>query len=632
MLDVLRRGASTWISKLLLAVLIVSFGVWGIADVFRGFGSTVAYEVGSTEIGIAELDQTYARELQQFSRRIQRPFTKDDALKTGLAQQILSRVVTEATFTEVARNARLGISDKEIAAEILDDPNFKGPSGAFDRNRFVDLLRSNGWNEDIYVSKRRADALRSQLMDGIAGGMTAPKTLLEAIDQYRNEQRSVRYVTLSAASLGEIAPPSDADLATFFEARKVAFRAPETRNFDALLLDAASITRPSDVTDDDAKAEWERQKSRFTTPEKRRVRQLTFDDLAAAKAAAAKLDAGTTFDQLVAERGAKPEDLDLGLLPKTSFLDSKIADAAFAMAKVGDVSRVVEGRFRATILELAEIAPATEKPFAEVSAELKLEIARRRAETDILARHDQIEDALAGGAKLREVAARFDMKPIIVDKMTKEGKLPDGKTFSAVPDAEKLIGAVFESDVGVENETLDLGGKGFVWYAVTAVDPAHDRPLAEVKTEVLAAWTAEETAKRLAEAAKTITERLTKGEAFATVAAEKGLDLATTAEFKRDDKPEKLSPAAVAAAFAGPDGHVAAAAGVKEGERIVLQVASVTVPAYFGETDDAKGLAEKTAGSLQNTLLESWLARVQKDIGVRAHQQNIARVIGRTKD
>jgi len=631
MLDVLRRGASTWISKLLLAVLIVSFGIWGIADVFRGFGSNVAFRVGSTEIGAGQFDQIYARELHQLSTRLRRPFNKDEALKTGVARQIIDKVVTEATLAEVAHDLRLGLSDASIAADITQDANFKGATGAFDRNRFVELLRANGWNEDIYVAKRRGDLLRGQLLEGVSGGASPPKVMLEAFDQYRNEQRSVRMVELTAASLGDIAAPSDADLTTFFEARKAAFRAPETRDFDVLMLDADSIARAADVTDDDAKAEYTRQKTRFGTPEKRRVRQLAFDDAAAAQAAAEKLAAGTSFADLVAARGAKLDDLDLGLLAKANYLDPKIADAAFALAKVGDVSGVVQGRFRAAILELTEVTAATERPYADVAGELKLEIAKKRAETDILARHDQIEDALAGGGKLREVATRFGLAPIVVTRMTKDGRLADGSTFTAVPNADKLIASVYESDVGVENETLDLGGKGFVWFAVTAVTPAHDRPIAEVRDQVLAAWRTEEVRKRLGDIAGRIVERVKKGEDFAAVVKDAGYEATNTPEFKRDDRPENLSPAAVAAAFEGPEGHVAAAPGQGD-SRIVLQVATVTTPAFFGETDEARTIAERTTVAVQNTLVESWLARVQKDVGVYTHQQNVARVIGRTKD
>ena len=127
MLDVLRRGASTWISKLLLGILIVSFGVWGIADVFRGFGSHTAYRIGSTEIGVVELDNAYGRELRQVSQRAGRPVNKDEALRSGLSQQILSKIVTEATLRNAASDLHLGVSDETIGKEIVADPSASVP-------------------------------------------------------------------------------------------------------------------------------------------------------------------------------------------------------------------------------------------------------------------------------------------------------------------------------------------------------------------------------------------------------------------------------------------------------------------------------------------------------------------------
>ncbi|NLH81443.1 MAG: peptidylprolyl isomerase, partial [Phyllobacteriaceae bacterium] len=496
MLDVLRRGASTWISKLLLGLLIVSFGVWGIADVFRGFGSNTAYRVGSREIGVIELDQDYQRELQQVSRRIGRPFNKDEALKTGLSQQILSRIVTEATIGEAARLQGLGVSDQTIREEIFRDPNFKGPNGAFDSNRFVDLLRSNGWNEDMYVMRRRADLLRSQLLDGLSGGQPAPKVLAEAIDTYRNETRAVKYAILGAASLGDLGTPSDADLQAFFTERARAFRAPETRTIAALILDPASIARAEDVTDDDAKADYESRKASYATPEKRRVLQISVADEAAGQALIDELKQGESFEAAAEKRGQKPADIDLGLMPKTGFVDPKVADAAFALPAVGDVSGVVEGKFGRVVLKLAEKVDATAKSFAEVAPELKKEIAAKRAEGDILSRHDQVEDALAGGAKLDEIAKRLSLKLTTFDRVDKQGRLADGTKPAGVAKYDDMIKGAFESDVGVENDPIDLGGKGFMWYAVTAIDPAHDQTLDQVRDRVLAAWKAEETSKR----------------------------------------------------------------------------------------------------------------------------------------
>lgn len=631
MLDVLRRGASTWISKLLLGLLIVSFGVWGIADVFRGFGSNTAYKVGSHEIGVIELDQTYQRELQQLSRRIGRPFNKEEALKTGVSNQILSKVVTDATIAEAARLLGLGISDDTIRGEILKDPNFKGANGAFDRNRFVDLLRSNGWSEDMYVVRRRADVLRAQLMDALVGGQAAPAALVEAVDQYRNESRTVKYVTLSAASLGEIAAPSEADLETFFKERARAFRAPERRTITALILDPAAIARAEDVTDDDAKAEYDRLKATYTTPEKRRVLQIAVPDEAAGAAVLDEVKAGQSFEAIATARGLKTEDIDLGLMAEKDFLDPEVAKAAFAIPAVGEVSPVVKGRLGSVVLKLAEVAPGSVKTFAEVAPELKKEIAAKRAEGDLLSRHDQVEDALAGGAKLTEVATRLSLKTVDFVRVDQAGKPLDGAKPTGIAKYDEMIKGAFESDVGVENDPIDLGGHGFMWYAVTSIDPAHDQTLAEVHDRVLAAWKAEETARRLAATAKGLTERLGKGEAFDEVAKSAGLEVETSAAFKREGKVEGLSAAAVTAAFAGPEGHFASVPS-ETGDTVLLQVESVTPAVFFAETDDAKASADQLGGSIRNSLLETWLTLEQKDIGVTGNRAVIDRVTGHARD
>ena len=50
MMDAMRNAGKTWVAKLLLGLLAMSFGVWGIADVFRGFGQGPLASVGEQEI------------------------------------------------------------------------------------------------------------------------------------------------------------------------------------------------------------------------------------------------------------------------------------------------------------------------------------------------------------------------------------------------------------------------------------------------------------------------------------------------------------------------------------------------------------------------------------------------------
>jgi peptidyl-prolyl cis-trans isomerase D len=79
MLDALRRGALNWMAKILLGLLIIAFAVWGVADVFRGYGRGTLAQIGKTEISVDEYRQAYQDEMTSVSRRLGRRLTAEQA-------------------------------------------------------------------------------------------------------------------------------------------------------------------------------------------------------------------------------------------------------------------------------------------------------------------------------------------------------------------------------------------------------------------------------------------------------------------------------------------------------------------------------------------------------------------------
>src|SRR6195256_2622255 len=136
MLRGMRKASSNWLGKTIMAVgmgvLIISFGVWGIADIFRGFGQSTLAKVGRTEISAEQFRQLYTEKLQQLGRQFGRPLTMDQARAFGLDRQLLQQTIAEAALDEEARRMRPGQSDAETMRVIFGDPNFKGVGGGFD--------------------------------------------------------------------------------------------------------------------------------------------------------------------------------------------------------------------------------------------------------------------------------------------------------------------------------------------------------------------------------------------------------------------------------------------------------------------------------------------------------------------
>src|ERR1700704_2179528 len=348
MLRGMRKASSNWLGKIIMAVvmgvLIISFGFWGIADIFKGFGQSTLATVGRTEISINEFRQLYTDKLQQIGRQFGRPLTPDQARAFGLDRQVLQQTIAEAALDEEARRLGLGQSDAETMRLIVSDPNFKGVNGNFDPARFQAMIRQFGFSEQLYVTDQRRVSLRRQIAGTISAGLEPPKVLIETLSRFQNEQRSIEYVKLDAAQAGAIDPPSPETLAAYFDDHKTQFRAPEYRKLSFVAINPEEVGKWSEVSDEDAKKLFEQRRDKIGTPEKREVQQMVFPNADEALAARGRITSGMSFDDLAKERNLNLGDVDLGTITKSAIIDPAVADAAFALPS-GEVSQPIQGRF-----------------------------------------------------------------------------------------------------------------------------------------------------------------------------------------------------------------------------------------------------------------------------------------------
>jgi peptidyl-prolyl cis-trans isomerase D len=267
------------------------------------------------------------------------------------------------------------------------------------------------------------------------------------------------------------------------------------------------------------------------------------------------------------------------------------------------------------------------KSFDEVKADLKKEIATQRAAQEIADQHDVIEDARAGGETLAEVAQKYGLKLVTLAAVDKDGKDKDGKDVPALPAG--LVNAAFDTDVGLENAPLAIGGGGYVWYDVTAVTQARDRELSEVKDKVAEAWKRDQVEEKLTAKANDIRDRLQKGEDIAKVATELGTEVKTAADLTRSTKASgDLTQAAILRTFSGPKGTAAVAAGAADQTKLVLLVTDSEVPPYFSGAPEMDQAKTQIADQISNDLLIQYMTQLQAQLGVSVNQAALAQAIG----
>jgi peptidyl-prolyl cis-trans isomerase D len=626
----MRKASSNWLGKTIMAtvmgVLIISFGVWGIADIFKGFGQSTLATIGRTEISINEFRQLYTDKVQQIGRQIGRPLTMDQARAFGIDRQVLQQTIAEAALDEDARRLGLAQSDDETMRTILSDPNFKNLDGKFDPARFQAVIRQFGFTEQRYIADQRRVSLRRQIAGTISAGLEPPKATIEALSRFQNEQRSIEYVKLDAAQAGTIDPPSPEALAAYFEDQKNQFRAPEYRKITFVVVTPEEIGKWTEVSDEDAKKLFEQQRDRLGMPEKREVSQIVFPNAEEAMAARNRIVSGLSFDDLAKERGLSAADVNLGTVTKSAIIDPAIADAAFSLPS-GEVSQPVSGKFGVALVKIGKIEPGVEPSYESVAANIKKEIATERARAKLAELRDKMEDERGGGASVIESAQKLGLAAVTMEAVDRSGRLPNGQPATNIPAGLDVVSQAFNSDVGVDNDPISFRG-GYVWYDVLGITPSRERGLDEVKDQVEARWRSDQITSRLKAKATEMVQKLEQGGKLADEAAANSLKVETASGFRRDGSPPGVPEGVIAAAFRTAKDGVGQTAGSGVNEWIVYRVTDVSVPPLDLASDEAKKLKESLQRGLTDEQVAQYVTKLESNIGTSINQAAFAQVTG----
>jgi peptidyl-prolyl cis-trans isomerase D len=631
MLRGLRKASSNWLGKVVMAAvvgfLIISFGIWGIGDIFRGFGVSTVAKVGRSELSIDQFRNRYNEQVQQFSRQIGRPVTPGLAQSLGIEQQVLSQTIADMALDERARQLRLNLSNDEVVKQITSNPAFHDASGQFDRVTFLSRLRDVGYTEQRFVSEMRRGALRQQIVAAIGSGFTPPKVTAEVIDNFRGEERSIDYVQLDASKVGEVPAPTPEQLASYFEAHKFAFRAPEYRKIQLLTVSQPEIASTIEVSEEDAKRAYQGRLRQFGTPERRHVMQISFANADDAKRASDRITAGLSFDDLAKEPDIANRLVDLGTVTKSDIIDPAVGNAAFDLAE-GAVSGPVTGRFGTVMLRVTKIEPSSTRPFAEVESDLKRDIAAERAKTAANTIRDKIEEELGGGARLEEIAQKLDLKPRTIEAVDRSGRTPAGEQVADL--SAEVINGAFGAEVGSENDALQLPAGGFVWYDVISVTPSRERSLDEVNDKVEARFREDEITKRLDAKTAELVGKLKSGAALADVAAAEGLKVETKWGLKRQGG--VMPPHVMTEAFRLAKGQAGSAEGQNPAERVIFRVTDIKVPPFEPDSLTTAKTIDQLKDAYNNDILSQYVTRLESDVGTDINQKALAQAVGRAAE
>ena len=566
----------------LTGFLVIGLGGFGVTN----FGGTVT-SVGSVG-DVSITTQDYARAVQQEIAALEAQLGVNigiqEAQAFGLIANARAAVVTRAALDNETQRLGLSIGDEQVAAEVTKMDSFKGISGAFDRETYAFALRQQGWSETEFEAAIRRDVSRSLLQGAVTGGFTAPQPMVDTLYRWIAERRSFSMIRLGEADLTAALPaPTDDELKAWHQANIDRFTRPEARRiaYAALLPDAIAADQPVDEAA--LKQMYDDRIDEFVVPERRLVERLVFPDQAAADSARARLDAGAPFETLVIERGLTLDAVDLGDVSQD---DLGAAGAAVFAAAEGSVT-AAESDLGPALFRVNGTLAGESISFDEAREVLAAEMQADAARRLIADKVEAIDDLLAGGAELKELAAEMGMTFDTLDHVPgQQGTAPiEGYTaFRTAADA------VTAEDFP---EAVVLDDGGVVAMQFLELVPAAPIPFDEAREAVAEDWRGAQLAEALSARAIAIKAALEGDAAIGSLGI-----VDQTPGISRDGTVDGAPQGLVKAAFEMAPGEVRV---IEEGDFVaVLQLNEVMAAEETGE--EAEALRAALAAQIEQAL------------------------------
>lgn len=627
MLESMRNAANSWVAKLLLGLVALSFISWGAQRRSLNFGGTPSLaSVGGVEVTDQQFARAFERELDRVSRQAQRRVTKEEARLYGLDRQVLNRLVNETAIDTHAKALGLALSDETIAQQLQNEPRFKDINGKFDKGLFDRFLQDARMTERGFLALQRTDDIRGQLIGALLAGVVTPQPIVTAVHDWQQETRVVDYFAIDAAKAVTVPEADAAKLKEVYSANLEQFKAPEYRKLRILLLSVDELAKQTPVSDAEIATAFEETKDDYATPERRRVQVIRFSTKADAQAAKAALESGKDFLALAEERGLKLNDLDNGLVSKKQIRDKKLAAAAFAIER-NKLSDVVDTDLAYAILRVPEIEAGKQVTLEEVKDRIKEKVAQNKARAEMQKLRDQVDDLRNAAKSDAEIAEIMKLQVVETPATDSSNKDPEGKVAVALPDAKALVVAGFEAKAGVDRDPVDLADGGYGWVSVVSTTPVRQKAFEEVLAQVKAFHEENERRRLVSELANKLVERLNKGEAIEGVATEAGGKVEKSPAIVRTTVPQGLTDAAVKQAFTLPAGRAGSAETFDRKSRAVFRVAEVK-PAEPMTKEQSERLTAEISRQVQIDAVDAYINAVQSQLGVKINESEFRRIAG----
>ncbi len=490
MLRLMRENASSWIIKILLALIVVVFMFFGI-DPGNSKQQNIAATVNKKVISMD--DYRYAREniINNYRRQFGDSLNDDLIKMLGIKEKALEDLIDKTLIMQEAAKLDISVAQDEIINDIKNIEAFQ-LDGEFSSETYKNRLKYANQSPDYFELKMKEQLILTKLQALITDTVHTSENEAMEWFMWEKTRSNIDYVLFEPSSYNDI-KPSEEDIQTYYENNKEKYNSKPQVKISYLSFTPEAYSKKITISDEDITAYYNSNLSKYETEKTVEARHILIkaddktDEITSEKAHSKALeifkmakDGKKDFAELAmefSEGPSKSKGGSLGAFTKGQMV-KPFSDKAFSM-KAGEISEPVKTKFGWHLIKVEKINIATKKELAEVKQEISKALSKEKSETMAYDVSDDVFKTIMSGAELKEVSENRGITLAETEMFTSQAgplKIPAKIRWD-------FTKAVFNMALNEISDVLEFDGSYYI-VQVNEKKASETQVLEKVKTKV----------------------------------------------------------------------------------------------------------------------------------------------------
>lgn len=612
-----------WGTKILLALLILSFGLWGIGDyIAPQQEEELVAKVGKSGILKAEYENELRKQINNLQRIFGNTFSVEQAKSLGISENIVQSLIKRKLFELEAASLGLTISDNLVSSEIQNDDRFKSPTGSFDRFTFDEKIRQMGLSEGDYINSFKGLLIENQLLSILQNSSKLDDHMIEPFYKFRNEKRSIKFLEIPHESFSVSDKIAEAELIEFHKKNGNRFTAPELRSFTLVELNVSDFIADVDVSEQLIRESYDNRLDEFEAPETREILQILMSDEKKLRAISKLLKAGKDFITTAKNiAGLDQSQIEIGTLAKEEILIDELATIAFSSLKQGEISDPFRSPLGWHIIQIKKIIPREVKAFDAVKQMLRKDLAADKAADNLYELSNKFEDELGDGATIENAAKRLNLNIQMVNNIDYQGNIQFSSEETKIN--RQIIETAFQTGLDQDSLLTELENDGYFILRVNKITPETLKPFETVKSLVREQLISKKKREKSAKEVGRWLSELRGGKSIDQLAKSLNFKAKTTSDFLRSGAQlkKKIPQSLITAAFEADLNEITSVNSSKS--NFILKVMSVQPLLVLEKGETFNALKNSIQESLFNDITQQYSDSLKSKFKVSVLRANL---------